>query len=78
MDPSKAITAILEGIDISPELIEKISVYVGDKYIPLVAVLLSRCISYVAKRVLLNDCKEMVLRCNNPLTAMLIGHHISR
>jgi hypothetical protein len=40
--------------------------------------LLSRCVPYVAKRILLNDCKEMVMRCNNPLTALMIGHHISR
>jgi hypothetical protein len=69
---------VIEGVDIPPELIERVAVHVGDRYIPLVAVLLSRSISYVAKRVLLNDCKEMVMRCNNPLTALLIGQHITR
>jgi hypothetical protein len=78
MDTHKSIQAILDGVLISPELIENTSVHIGDKYIPLVAVLLSRCVPYLAKRILLNDCKEMVMRCNNPLTALLIGHHISR
>jgi hypothetical protein len=78
MDTNKALQAILDGVSISPALIESTSVHIGDKYIPLVAVLLSRCVPYVAKRILLNDCKEMVMRCNNPLTALLIGHHISR
>lgn len=78
MDPTKAIAAILEGIEISPELIEQTCVHIGDKYIPLVVILLSRCVPFIAKRILLNDCKELVLKCNNPLTAMMIGHHISR
>ena len=78
MDANKAIQAILEGVVISPELVEHVSVHIGDKYIPLVAILLSNCVPYVAKRILLNDCQEMVMRCNNPLTALMIGHHISR
>lgn len=78
MNTTKALEAILDGAVITPELIEQTSVHIGDKYIPLVAVLLSKCIPYVAKRVILNDCKEMVMRCNNPLTALMIGHHITR
>ena len=78
MDTQKAIQAILDGVVITPELIERTSVHLGDKYIPLVAILLSKCVPFVAKRILLNDCKEIVMRCNNPLTALMIGHHISR
>lgn len=78
MDVNKAMEPILDGIVVTPEHIEKLSIAMGDRFVPLVALLLSRCASYVAKRILQGDIKEHVLMCNNPLMCLLLGTHVTR
>jgi hypothetical protein len=78
MDVTKAMEPILDGVVVTPEHVEKLSVAMGDRFLPLVSLLLSRCASYVAKRILLGDLKEQVLLCNNPLMCLLLGTHVAR
>lgn len=78
MDVTKALAPILDGAVVTPEHVEKISMAMGDRFVPLVALLLSRCTSYIAKRILLGDIKDQVLLCNNPLMCVLIGTHVTR
>lgn len=60
---------------------------------PLVCLMLARCTPYVAKRILVGDIdahvrqltlsiltitRKQIMRCNNPLVAVLIGTHVDR
>ena len=78
LDLRRLAECVLSQQEVLPEHIERFSVGLGDKYVPLVALLLARCTPYMAKRILLGDLKDQIMRCNSPLIALLIGTHVTR
>lgn len=60
VDIPGVVNALLNGEQVFPKHLEEVSVCLGDKYVPLVALLLSRCPAYVAKRILKDDTKREV------------------
>ena len=78
LNMKKLAQCVLDKKEIQPELIERFSVGLGDKYVPLVSMLLAKCTQYMAKRILVGDLKDQIMKCNSPLMALLIGTHITR
>lgn len=62
LDLKKLAHCVLSQQEVLPEHIERFCVGLGDKFVPLVALLLARCTPYIAKRVLLGDLKDEVNR----------------
>ena len=78
LDMKELANCVLTNEEILPEHVERFSIGLGDNYVPLVAMMLHKCTPYIAKRIILGDLKDQVMRCNSPLMALLIGTHVSR
>ncbi|RYH15345.1 hypothetical protein EON65_31850, partial [archaeon] len=75
---TKAVTSVAAGAVAYDSHMRQVLHHIGDHYIPIFTLLLLGSVQYLARRVIKRDQNEIINSCSNPISAFLLGSHLTR